>query len=38
MNTDDKPFEFTTALHSYIEVLAIEKAKVRGLKGEQGSP
>lgn len=32
-NTDSKPFEFTAALHSYIEVLAVEQAKVRGLKG-----
>jgi len=35
INTDDKPFEFTAALHSYFEVLDISKAKVRGLKGEQ---
>lgn len=34
INTDDKPFEFTAALHSYFEVLDITKAKVRGLKGE----
>ncbi|EFJ49540.1 hypothetical protein VOLCADRAFT_109718 [Volvox carteri f. nagariensis] len=33
INTDDKPFDFTAALHTYIEVLAIEKAKVTGLKG-----
>jgi glucose-6-phosphate 1-epimerase len=32
-NTDDKPFDFTSALHTYIEVLSIEKAKVRVLKG-----
>ncbi|KAG1677392.1 hypothetical protein FOA52_010772 [Chlamydomonas sp. UWO 241] len=32
-NTDDKPFEFTAALHTYIEVLGIELAKVKGLKG-----
>lgn len=32
-NTDDKPFEFTAALHTYIEVLGIEHAKVKGLKG-----
>jgi hypothetical protein len=29
INTDDKPFEFTTALHTYIEVLDVKKAKVR---------
>lgn len=28
-----RPFDFTAALHTYIEVLAIEKAKVTGLKG-----
>jgi len=33
INTDDKPFEFTAALHSYFEVLDINVAKVRGLKG-----
>lgn len=33
MNTDDKPFDFTAALHSYIEVADVEQAKVRGLKG-----
>lgn len=33
INTDDKPFDFTAALHTYIEVLAIEKAKITGLKG-----
>lgn len=33
MNADDKPFDFTCALHTYVEVLDIEKAKVRGLKG-----
>ncbi len=33
LNTDDKPFDFTAALHSYIEVLDIQKAAVRGLKG-----
>ncbi|GLI68039.1 hypothetical protein VaNZ11_012362 [Volvox africanus] len=33
INTDDKSFDFTGALHTYIEVLAIEKAKVTGLKG-----
>jgi D-hexose-6-phosphate mutarotase len=29
MNTGDKPFEFTTALHTYFEVLHVDKAKVR---------
>lgn len=29
INTGDKPFEFTTALHTYIEVLDVNKAKVR---------
>ncbi|GFR48859.1 hypothetical protein Agub_g10813, partial [Astrephomene gubernaculifera] len=33
INTDDKPFDFTAALHSYIEVLSIDKARVTGLKG-----
>lgn len=33
INTDDKPFTFTTALHSYFEVLDVKKAKVTGLKG-----
>ncbi|KAG2501557.1 hypothetical protein HYH03_000064 [Edaphochlamys debaryana] len=33
INTDDKPFDFTAALHTYIEVLSIDKAKVTGLKG-----
>eukprot|EP01026_Neomeris_dumetosa_P042682 TRINITY_DN3561_c0_g1_i4.p4 TRINITY_DN3561_c0_g1~~TRINITY_DN3561_c0_g1_i4.p4 ORF type:complete len:164 (-),score=29.46 TRINITY_DN3561_c0_g1_i4:104-595(-) len=33
VNTDDKPFEFTGALHSYFEVNGIDKAKVKGLKG-----
>lgn len=33
LNTDDKPFEFKTALHTYIEVLDIAKARVTGLKG-----
>lgn len=32
-NTDSAAFEFTSALHTYIEVLSVEKAKVRGLKG-----
>lgn len=29
MNTGDKPFDFTTALHTYFEVLHVDKAKVR---------
>ena len=33
LNTDDKPFDFSAALHSYIEVLDVEKAGVRGLQG-----
>eukprot|EP00878_Enallax_costatus_P001989 GHUV01002153.1.p1 GENE.GHUV01002153.1~~GHUV01002153.1.p1 ORF type:complete len:331 (+),score=115.11 GHUV01002153.1:115-1107(+) len=33
LNTDDKPFEFTAALHSYFEVLHVDQAKVSGLKG-----
>jgi len=37
INTDDKPFEFTAALHSYFEVLDITKAQVKGLKGESES-
>lgn len=32
-NTDTAPFEFSSALHSYIEVLSVDKAKVLGLKG-----
>ena len=32
INTGDKPFEFTAALHTYIEVLDINKATVKGLK------
>lgn len=31
-----RPFDFTAALHTYIEVLEIAKAKVTGLKGEGG--
>jgi D-hexose-6-phosphate mutarotase len=31
INTGDKPFEFTAALHSYIEVLGVDKAKVGGV-------
>jgi len=34
-NTDSKPFEFTAAIHSYFEVLSVDKAKVTGLKGEE---
>ncbi|KAF8070973.1 putative glucose-6-phosphate 1-epimerase [Scenedesmus sp. PABB004] len=33
INTGDTPFEFTSALHTYFEVLHISKAKVTGLKG-----
>ena len=33
VNTGDAAFDFTAALHTYIEVLAISKAKVTGLKG-----
>jgi glucose-6-phosphate 1-epimerase len=33
INTGDKAFDFTTALHTYIEVLDVKKAKVTGLKG-----
>jgi len=32
INMDEKPFDFTAALHSYIEVLSVDKAKVKGLK------
>jgi len=32
-NTCDKPFEFTAAMHSYLEVQDIALAKVQGLKG-----
>ncbi len=32
-NTGDTPFDFTAALHTYIEVLDIGVAKVRGLQG-----
>jgi D-hexose-6-phosphate mutarotase len=32
-NTGGEPFDFTAALHTYIEVLDIKKANVRGLKG-----
>lgn len=34
-NTGDSPFEFTAALHSYLEVTDIGEARVRGLKGLQ---
>jgi glucose-6-phosphate 1-epimerase len=37
INTGDQPFNFTAALHSYIEVLGIDKAKVRGGLGGLGS-
>lgn len=33
LNEDDKPFQFTAALHSYFEVLDINMASVTGLKG-----
>ncbi|MEW5301481.1 MAG: hypothetical protein WDW36_004340 [Sanguina aurantia] len=33
INTDDKPFDFSAALHSYIEVLSVQQASVLGLKG-----
>jgi glucose-6-phosphate 1-epimerase len=33
INTDDKPFDFTAALHTYFEVAGVDKAKVMGLKG-----
>lgn len=32
-NTGTEPFDFTAALHTYIEVDGIAKAKVRGLQG-----
>ena len=35
LNTDDKPFEFTAALHSYFEVLHVDQAKV-GHRHQQG--
>ncbi len=34
MNKDDKEFDFTAALHTYIEVLHVGQAKVSGLKGK----
>lgn len=33
INTDDKPFDFAAALHTYFEVLSIGQAKINGLKG-----
>lgn len=33
MNTGDSTFDFTAALHTYLEVAGIESAKVMGLKG-----
>ena len=33
INEDDKPFDFTAALHSYFEVAGLGNASVRGLKG-----
>ncbi|MCJ1422140.1 hypothetical protein MMC29_000019 [Sticta canariensis] len=33
INTGEQAFDFTTAVHSYLEVLHISKAKVRGLQG-----
>lgn len=33
INTGHTEFDFTSALHTYIEVLDIGKAKVKGLKG-----
>ncbi|CAG9462722.1 unnamed protein product [Pedinophyceae sp. YPF-701] len=33
INTGDGPFEFTAALHSYLEVLGIDRAAVTGLDG-----
>jgi hypothetical protein len=33
VNTGDKPFDFTAALHTYFEVAGVENARVRGLKG-----
>lgn len=33
MNTGDSTFDFTGALHTYLEVDGVEKAKVMGLKG-----
>ena len=32
INTGKEAFEFTAALHTYIEVLDIKKATVKGLK------
>lgn len=33
LNLDSKPFDFTSALHTYIEVASVDKAQVRGLTG-----
>ena len=33
VNTGDSTFEFTAALHTYLEVAGVENAKVLGLKG-----
>lgn len=33
LNTGDTTFDFTAALHTYLEVAGIESARVRGLKG-----
>ena len=33
INEDDKPFDFTAALHSYFEIQNLQEANVRGLKG-----
>ncbi len=33
MAAGDKPFEFTAALHTYLEVQDIALAKVQGLQG-----
>jgi glucose-6-phosphate 1-epimerase len=32
-NTGDSPFEFTAALHSYLEVTDVGQARVKGLQG-----
>jgi glucose-6-phosphate 1-epimerase len=33
VNKGDTPLDFTAALHTYLEVADVEKAKVKGLKG-----
>lgn len=33
INNGDQPFDFTAALHTYIEVADVNKANVKGLKG-----